>query len=99
MAKECRSRLKPCTLALYTYSFTHNEDGHKAMIAKGIDVSPDRLPTVPQGANNTNNSKTEYNVPQGKLLALAKKIQRAESKAHTKTKRKKEKSNGIVDTK
>ena len=54
------------------YSFTHNEDSHKAMLEKGIDVSTDRLPPAPQSANNTNNSQTGDNVAQGKLLAAAK---------------------------
>ena len=51
-----------------------NEDSHKAMLEKGINVSPDRLATVPQGANNKNNSQTENNANQGKLLAAAQKL-------------------------
>ena len=35
MAKECRSRLKPCTFDPCMYSLMHNEDGHKAMLERG----------------------------------------------------------------
>ena len=59
VAKECRSRLKPCTLAPCMYTITHNEEGHKVMLDRGITVIPDRLPTTPWSANNTNNSKPD----------------------------------------
>ena len=96
MAKECRSKLKPCTIALCTYSFMHNEDSHKAMLEKGIDVSPDRLPPAPQSANNTNNSQTEDNVPQGKLLALAKKYKEQKARQIQKCKERRKKAMALL---